>query len=70
MSTKDHQARLEASRTQLQHQINDLRRAVDLEFGRAPSLKSWGVPILAFAGGLALAAGTFARRRRKRLRGK
>ncbi len=68
MSNQNPQARLEESRTQLENQIQDLRRAVDLEFGRAPSLKSWGVPLLAFAGGLALAAGAFARRRRKRLR--
>ncbi len=50
-------------RQELETRFTDLRRAVDREIGWAPKAKTWALPAMAFASGLAAAAWIVARRR-------
>ena len=47
-------ARLEVRRRELETRLDNLRRSLDREFGWAPAAKVWGLPLIAFACGLAL----------------
>ena len=55
--------RLESRRIELESRVGDLRRAIDREIGWAPKAKTWVLPMVAFASGVALAAWLVARRR-------
>ena len=56
--------RLESSRRELESRFDELRRAMDRELGWAPKAKTWVLPAVAFASGLAVAAWLVARRKR------
>ncbi len=55
--------RLANSRLELETRFGDLRRAVESEIGWAPKSRTWVLPLVAFASGVALAAWLVARRR-------
>ena len=55
--------RLSSRRRELEVRLEDMRRALDREIGWAPKAKTWVLPALAFASGLAFAAWLVARRR-------
>lgn len=50
-------------RQELEARFDEVRRALDREIGWAPSSKTWALPVIAFASGLAIAAWVVARRR-------
>ncbi len=51
-------------RQELEARFNDLRQSIDREIGWAPKAKTWALPTMAFATGLAFAAWVAVRRRR------
>ena len=57
--------RLAERRRELEARYEDVRRAVAREIGWAPKAKTWALPIVAFASGLAAAAWLVARRRNR-----
>ncbi len=57
--------RLADSRRELEARLDDVRRALRREIGWAPKAKSWALPMMAFASGLAAAAWLVARRRKR-----
>ncbi|MEM7356038.1 MAG: hypothetical protein AAF657_34795 [Acidobacteriota bacterium] len=54
---------LEGRRRELEARFGDLRLALDRELGWAPKAKTWVLPAVGFASGLAIAAWLVARRR-------
>ncbi len=57
--------RLASRRQDLESRFQDLRQALDRELGWAPTSRTWVLPLVAFASGLAIAAWLVARRREK-----
>lgn len=49
--------RLEESRQRALRELGQLQRALHSEIGWAPALKTWGLPLIAFAAGVGLALG-------------
>lgn len=47
--------RLEESRRRVERELGQLQNALHSEIGWAPALKTWGVPLIGFAAGVALA---------------
>lgn len=47
--------RLEESRRRVERELGQLQEALESEFGWAPTLKTWGPPLVAFAAGVTLA---------------
>ncbi len=57
--------RLADSRRELEARLDDVRHALKSEIGWAPKAKTWVLPMVAFASGMAAAAWLVARRRKR-----
>ncbi|NJL28919.1 MAG: hypothetical protein HC897_14030 [Thermoanaerobaculia bacterium] len=59
--------RLEESRRRVERELGQLQRALQSEIGWAPTLKTWGLPLIGLAAGVAFALALPKLRRRKGL---
>ncbi len=57
--------RLASRRQELESRFSDLRQALDRELGWAPRSKTWVLPLIGLASGVALATWLVARRRNR-----
>lgn len=55
MKTPTTPARLSQQRQNVEQRLADLRRAIESELGWAPKARTWVLPLVAFACGIALA---------------